>query len=275
MLRSFRSIAALAINVLLAASLASAQSASGTIAGSVRDPNGAGVAGATVEATNNSTGEKRSVMTNDEGGYTVPNAPVGVYTVTATASGFSLSKAEDVKVSVSFTTEADLALNPAGASESVTVVGGDSQTTVNTTDQQLSTLIDNKKILDLPLLSRDPNALILLAPGTTTSDSRLGGFVVNGQRERSNNFTVDGIDNNDTDVPGGRGGAATPNIDATQEFRHHHNSKPSSAQHRRAHNVGRRGTKSHGNAISTIAPTPYRPALLRVSGQPDPLQRRQ
>ncbi|KAF0225479.1 MAG: TonB-dependent receptor, partial [bacterium] len=95
----------------------------------------------------------------------------------------------------------------------------DALTQINITDQQLSTLIDNKKILQLPLLSRDPNALILLSPGVFPANSALGGFSVNGSRERNNNFQVDGVDNNDTEVPGIGGGVTTPSIDATQEFR--------------------------------------------------------
>src|SRR6185295_244502 len=85
--------------------------------------------------------------------------------------------------------------------------------------QQLSTLIDNQKIQDLPLLSRNPSGLVLLAPGTVQTNTAAGGFSINGSRERNNNFLVDGVDNNDTDVPGIPGGIATPNIDATEEFR--------------------------------------------------------
>jgi hypothetical protein len=214
-----RRAACLAALLLLCAAAAVAQGAFGSLTGTVRDPAGAILAGASVEATNKATGDKRSAVTNEEGVYTITNLPVGTYTLTVTSAGFAPGKAEDVNVSVSFTTTLDVSLSPAGAAESVTVVGADTATSLNTTDQQLSTLISNKKILDLPLLSRDPNALVLLAPGVAGSSSTLGGFVVNGQRERNNNFLVDGIDNNDADVPGIPGGISTPNIDATQEFR--------------------------------------------------------
>lgn len=194
--------------------------ATGNIKGAVADPNGGLVAGAVVEAVNAQTGEKRSTTTTDAGTYSITNLAVGVYTVTATATGFGPGTAKDVQVSVAFTTEANISLPVGGASATVVVSSGtDVSTQLNTNDQQLSTLIDNKKIMDLPLLSRDPNGLILLAPGVTQTNTSLGGFSVNGQRERNNNFLVDGIDNNDADVPGIAGGAATPNIDATQEFR--------------------------------------------------------
>lgn len=195
------------------------QGSQGSIKGTVRDTNGAAVPNASVVVTNTSTGESRTVTTNGQGEFSVPNLTVGGYSVTASADGFANSTVKDLRVSVAFALGVEVTLNPAGAEAVVTVSSGDAQTAVNTTDQQLSTLIDNKKILELPLLSRDPNALILLAPGATQTDSGLGGFSVNGQRERNNNFLVDGVDNNDTDVPGIPGGLATPNIDATQEFR--------------------------------------------------------
>ena len=212
--------AVLCLTILISATGYCFAQATGNIKGSVADPNGGLVAGATVEAVNAQTGEKRSTTTSDAGTYNITNLPVGTYTVTATATGFGPGTAKDVQVSVSFTTEANIALPVGGASATVVVsTATDVSTQLNTNDQQLSTLIDNKKIMDLPLLSRDPNGLILLAPGVTQTQTGLGGFSVNGQRERNNNFLVDGIDNNDADVPGIAGGAATPNIDATQEFR--------------------------------------------------------
>ncbi|HET6669102.1 MAG TPA: carboxypeptidase-like regulatory domain-containing protein, partial [Pyrinomonadaceae bacterium] len=181
----------------------------GNLKGTVADSAGALIPGATVEAINDATGEKRSTTTSDDGSYSISNLQVGIYTVTASATGFSSATAKEVKVSVAFTTDVPLVLAAGGATANVTVTAGDAQTQLNTTDQQLSTLLDNKKIIDLPLLSRDPSALILLSPGTVSS-SGIGGFIVNGQRERNNNFLVDGIDNNDADVPGIPGGIATP-----------------------------------------------------------------
>ena len=204
--------------VMSATSICFAQ-ATGSIKGTVTDSAGALVSGANIEASNDETRDKRTTTSSDQGEFNITNLPVGTYTVSVTATGFAPATAKAVRVSVSFTTEVPLVMTAGGTTETVTVASGDVQTQLNTTDQQLSTLIDNKKILDLPLLSRDPNGLILLAPGVTQTQTSLGGFSVNGQRERNNNFLVDGIDNNDADVPGIAGGAATPNIDATQEFR--------------------------------------------------------
>ncbi len=195
------------------------QSSLGEIRGSVTDGTGAVVVGASLEITNQATGEKRSVVTNSNGEYNVGKLLVGVYSITANYQGFAATTVKDVQVSVAFVTQQNLTLNPAGTENVVTVTSNDISTQVNSTDQQLSTLINNQKILDLPLLSRNPSALVLLAPGTVQTDSALGGFSINGSRERNNNFLVDGVDNNDTDVPGIPGGIATPNIDATEEFR--------------------------------------------------------
>ena len=200
-------------------SLSFGQAQKGTLSGTVNDQAGAVITGATVEAINTATGEKGSAVTGDSGQYTITNLNPGVYDVTATSTGFAQATAKGVRVSVSFNTTQDLSLAPQGAEATVVVTNSDAQTQINSSDQQLSTLIDNRKIIDLPLLSRDPNSLILLAPGTVQSQSSLGGFSVNGSRERNNNFMVDGVDNNDTEVPGIAGGLSTPNIDATQEFR--------------------------------------------------------
>ncbi|MEP6903201.1 MAG: TonB-dependent receptor, partial [Actinomycetota bacterium] len=205
--------------LLSGAQIVFGQSSLGEIRGRVSDSTGAVVSGANVEIKNQATGESRTVVSNSQGEYTVSKLIVGVYTVTAGSQGFAAATIKDVKISVAFVTEQNLTLSPAGSESVVNVTSGDIATQVNTTDQQLSTLINNQKILDLPLLSRNPSALVLLAPGTVQTDSAAGGFSVNGSRERNNNFLVDGVDNNDTDVPGIPGGIATPNIDATEEFR--------------------------------------------------------
>src|SRR3712207_1489044 len=257
-----------------------AQTAKGNIQGTVQDPNGAAVVGATVEATNDATGEKRNATTTDAGLYTLANLDAGTYTLSVSGTGFAPATVKNVQVSVSFTLTQDVQLALAGASETVTVASGDSQTTVNTTDQQLSTLISAQKINDLPLLSRDPNTLRLLAPGTTASTSRLGGITVNGQRERNNNFLVDGIDNNDTDVPGIPGGVSTPNIDATQEFRVITNNFNAEFGRNTGAiiNVATRGGANdfHGGAYIYYRSDRFAArSFFDQSGEADPLQRRQ
>lgn len=219
MRRDVKAIIWLFLIVLSTSYTVFAQGSFGSIRGTITDTAGAAVAGATVEVKNQETNETRTVTTGSQGDFIVNNLNPGSYSISASSQGFSAATAKDVRVSVAFTTEQNVTLNPAGSEASVTVTTGDAATQINTSDQQLSTIITNQKIQDLPLLSRDPSSLVLLAPGTVQTDSGLGGFSVNGSRERNNNFMVDGVDNNDTDVPGIPGGIATPNIDATEEFR--------------------------------------------------------
>lgn len=257
-----------------------AQGDLGSIAGTVTDSNGAVINGATITVKNTLNGQSRTVTTNESGNYTIPNLNVGDYEINVSAQGFSENKVENVKVSVAFTNTVNITLNPSGVSGVVEVSATTTDTTVNTNDQQLSTLISNKKILDLPLLSRDPNSLVLLAPGAVQSTSGLGGAVINGQRERNNNFLVDGVDNNDTDVPGILGGVATPNIDATEEFRViTNNFLPEFGR-----NTGgiitvatRRGTNDfHGGGYIFYRSDAFAARnFFDTSGSPDPLQRRQ
>ncbi|HXM36304.1 MAG TPA: TonB-dependent receptor [Pyrinomonadaceae bacterium] len=256
-----------------------AQSA-GSIKGTVSDANGALIAGANVEATNDNTGEKRGTSTADNGTYNISNLPVGIYTVTTNSSGFSAATTKEVKVSVAFATEVSFVLTVGGATANVVITASDVQTQVNTNDQQLSTLLDNKKIIDLPLLNRNPNSLVLLAPGTVQSNSSLGGFSVNGSRERNNNFLVDGIDNNDAEVPGIPGGVSSPNIDATQEFRVITNSF-TAEYGRNTGSIVVIATRSGSNDYHGNAYMYYRSGRFSArdffdqTGHPDPLQRRQ
>jgi len=159
----------------------------GSIKGTVADANGALVAGANVEAVNDNTGEKRGTTTADNGTYNINNLAVGIYTVTANATGFSGATNKEVKVSVAFATDVSFVLSVGGATANVIVTSGDVQTQVNTNDQQLSTLLDNKKIIDLPLLNRNPNSLVLLAPGPCKPTVR---WVVSQSMDLANEITT-------------------------------------------------------------------------------------
>jgi len=79
----------------------------------------------------------------------------------------------------------------------------------------LSTVINEEEMNQLPLILRDPYQLVLLSPGVVSATNNDGGVSVNGQRDRNNNFLLDGADNNDTSVPGGLGGISSANPDST------------------------------------------------------------
>src|SRR3712207_1711125 len=87
---------------LLTTSLTFAQTAKGSITGVVRDPNGAAVVGASVEATNEGTGDKRTATTNEDGSYTITNLDAGNYTLTVGGAGFAAATIKQVVVTVSF-----------------------------------------------------------------------------------------------------------------------------------------------------------------------------
>ena len=177
----------------------------GSVTGQVFDPAGAVVPDASVTATSESTGLTRTATTTSAGIYNFAALPPSVYTVTVAAPGFQSLSRKNVVLTVAATLPVNFTLQVAGAVASVDVQDV-SIAPVETDSFQLSTVIDSKRINDLPLILRDPYQLTLLSPGVVLSTNNDGGFSVNGQRDRNNNFMLDGADNNDTSVPGIPGG---------------------------------------------------------------------
>src|ERR1700728_1025005 len=194
---------------------ASAYAQTGSIAGTIVDSSNAAVPGATVTAKNQGTASTRTAITDSSGTYSIPNLSVGNYEVSVAKQGFSVLRVQNIELTVAQNLTLDGPLEVGAVTQSVEVAGA-SVAPINLEDAQLSNVIDSRRILDLPLITRDPYDLALLSPGAQTTD--LGGLTVNGQRERNNNFLLDGVDNNDAGVPGGYG-LSTINPDATQEFR--------------------------------------------------------
>jgi carboxypeptidase family protein/TonB-dependent receptor-like protein len=201
---------------LLAPSLAQSQTAS--VGGVIRDPSEKVVSGAKITLLNTQTGISRDVSTNEEGIFWFTNVAPGAYAVTVERDGFKVIHIPDLTLTVnqSFTFEAHLELGPVATTMEVKA---SELPLIDLDNAQISNLVDSKRILDLPLLTRDPYSLVLLSPGVIQSNSSLGGFSINGTNERNNNFLLDGVDNNDTDVPGGPGGLNAVNPDSAQEFR--------------------------------------------------------
>src|SRR5580704_2315078 len=190
----------------------------GTITGQIFDPAGAAVPDATVTATSGSTGATRTVTSSSAGIYSLTALPPAVYTVVVSAAGFQPLTRTNVILNVAATLPINFNLVVAGAATTVEVQDI-TQAPIETDSFALSTVIDSKQINELPLILRDPYQLVLLSPGVVTATNNMGGFSVNGQRDRNNNFMLDGADNNDTSVPGGQGGISSANPDSTQEFR--------------------------------------------------------
>jgi hypothetical protein len=189
--------------VLLAAVGLMAQTFRGTILGTVSDPSGAVVAGATVTVKNIATGLERSTQTSADGSYSIPELPIGTYSVTVTQSGFQTFIAKGVTVDVASERRVDAAMKPGEVATKVEVTG-DLLPQVETTSAELGGTLTAETIESLPVNGRDYQKLIYLNPGIAGSPDQIsdspgsyGTFSMNGSRGRSNNFLLDGTDMND------------------------------------------------------------------------------
>src|SRR4051794_36331982 len=199
-----------------------AQTTLGGIVGTVRDEKGAEISGAKITVTNEATGLQRDLATEGNGVFRVLALPGGKYEVRAEAPGFATASVKDVEVGVDQVRTLDLALR-GGAKAEVIEVQSDAALT-QTETSHVGEIIDNRKVEDLPLNGRDFAQLARLNPGVAVSgggggqqggEGNVSGFSSNGQRATSNNFLVDGVDNNNAFA----GEAAQlPSIDSIQEF---------------------------------------------------------
>jgi hypothetical protein len=218
-----------AMALLLLPCFLAAQSYRGSIRGKVVDPSGALVVDAKVTAKNVNTGLVRDTTTTADGTYVLAELPAGEYELTAAAQGFKPAVMR-VIVNVGTDTTADLAVRIGGA-DYVTVAA--EPPIVDSTRDVLSEVVDQRLVEELPLNGRDFGKLVALSPGTTVDPSGVAGtqggfgqFNINGNRDRSNNYTLDGTDDNDpffnnsalnqTGI-GGAPASLLP-IDAIQEF---------------------------------------------------------
>jgi Carboxypeptidase regulatory-like domain/TonB dependent receptor/TonB-dependent Receptor Plug Domain len=180
-----------------------AQTFRGTILGTVTDSTGASIAGAAVTVKNVNTGLSRAVTTSDDGTYSVPELPIGTYTVTVEKAGFKQGVVTGIRVEVSSERRADVALQTGEVAIRVEV-NADELPQVESTNNVLGGIVESKIVTNLPVNGRDYQKLIFLVPGVTGSPDQItdspgsfGVFSVNGARGRSNNFLLDGTDMND------------------------------------------------------------------------------
>jgi hypothetical protein len=205
--------------IAVSASGAFGQAISGALVGTVVDSSGAAVASASVNATNLGTGTTITTATNGTGAYHLENLPVGTYRITVNASGFR-PIVQQVDVVLNKTGTLNATLTPGATSETIEVSGVAS--TIDTTSAQIQTNYDTRFSQDLGLTATGGTGagvlnLSLLSPGVTQSSSLgLGvGPSVGGQRPYNNNFTVEGVDNNNKAVTGNL--ITVPN-DAVENF---------------------------------------------------------
>src|SRR6202158_6113336 len=193
----------LVVFVLLSTTLLVGQTFRGTILGSVTDPSGAVVAGATVKVRNLGTGLERTTATSTDGSYAVPELPIGTYSVTVTQTGFKTFVATAVAVDVATERRVDAALETGEVSIRVEV-SAEELPLVETTSNDLGGVITAQTVENMPVNGRDYTKLIFLNPGVagspdqiTDSPGSFGEFSMNGARGRSNNYLLDGTDMND------------------------------------------------------------------------------
>jgi hypothetical protein len=203
--------------VLLASAVAFGQATSGDVIGTVLDKSGAVVSGATVTAVNQGTGVTVTTTTSTTGEYRFGNLAIGKYDVTAAAKGFATATIKSVIVELNKTVPVKFNLSVASVSTQVEVT--EAAAAIDTATAQLQTSYGSQLVQDLPTASVGSGVLnlALLQAGVATANGMGAGAgpSVGGQRPRNNNFTVEGVDNNDKGVTGPL--ITVPN-DAVAEF---------------------------------------------------------
>jgi hypothetical protein len=215
---------------VVAARVCLAQSETAQLQGTVTDPQGAAVAGATVTVTAAGTGRKTTVQTSPLGFYVVPALPAGHYHVVVEKSGFNKS-AQDFELQITQIGVVDFKLQVGEVTQTVTVEAG--SPVINAADSSIGEVVEAKQVEEMPLNGRNFTQLALLVPGVTRGSGNATGasgnaetfrygqeggasLVVNGIRAQANNFILDGIDNNDALV---NTIVLFPPADAIEEFR--------------------------------------------------------
>jgi hypothetical protein len=200
---------------------------SGEINGLVTDPSGAAVAGATVTVTNKATGAIRRAVSNGEGLYAFPSLLPGLYELKVEQAGFKTAVLGNITLEVQQTSRRDVTMEVGAVGETVTVTSEGSL--INAENATVGTVIENKRIVDLPLNGRNFLQLVATAPNVSygfsnagQSGARQGGtraqqnIAVAGQRSYFNRFTIDGVENTDVNF---NTPVVLPSIDALQEFK--------------------------------------------------------
>ena len=198
----------------------------GTITGEVKDSSGAVMPGVTVTATNNATNAVREGQSNEAGAYSFPALPPGTYTVKAELQGFQTST-RTAELHVEQTLRVDFSLAIGTLSETAEVTG--IAPLITTENATVGTVIENRRIVELPLNGRNFLSLVALSPnvsaefaGAGQAGSRQGGsranqqLSISGQRREFNYYTLDGTDNTDVNF---NTYILLPSVDALEEFK--------------------------------------------------------
>ncbi|MGH9723172.1 MAG: carboxypeptidase regulatory-like domain-containing protein, partial [Bryobacteraceae bacterium] len=201
------------------------QSELASLSGTVTDSTGAVVPQSLVTIVNEDTNQSVAATTNTNGRYAISSVRPGAYRVTAESKGFRKSVTTGVTLQVNQQARLDITLNVGEVSEQVTVTG--ETALLESESSGRGSVIDQRKMVELPLNGRDYNQLATLSPGVLTATPRLqgigfkGAFNVNGNRAFQNAFLLDGVDNTSysNSFRGNNMQVVQPSVDALQEFK--------------------------------------------------------
>jgi len=200
-----------------------AQETTGTITGSVVDPSNAAIQGATVTAKDADRGTVFTTQTNDSGAFNLTRIPIGTYAVTVSVKGFETANYPKFVLELNQTARLQVQMKIGASTEVVDVEG--IVPLMSTDSSEISTHIDSKVLEDVPNLTRNYGEFTLLTPGAVSTNPaafkgsqstfQVGRPYINGNREQTSNYILDGMDNNQND---NNDVAYSPNVDAIQEF---------------------------------------------------------
>jgi len=234
-IRSWVQASLLLLSIGLLVGVHAQSSTAGSITGTVRDPQGAAVPKAEVLIVDEKTGASRTITANDDGFFNAPSLPAGMYTISTSPAGFKKTISTGVELHVSENKTVNLDLQVGQVTETVTVTSESSP--VELRSGEVSSLISEKQVTELPLNGRNYAQLALMVPGVSpvTQSGAGGAFAtrgtglnsgvdmsVNGNQSNSNLWTVDGVNN--MDVGSNRTLLVFPSVDSIQEFRVERNS---------------------------------------------------
>jgi carboxypeptidase family protein len=217
-MKPFQVLSILLVFTFVCAIPATADNLYASIRGTVTDPTGAVVSGATLTATNAGTGILYTTTSNSSGAFTFLQLPIGDYTLKAEQTGFKAYQASGIHVDLDQVYNLPVKLALGAASEQIVVEANPVQ--VEQTDMQLGTVVTGQQIVDLPLNGRNWTQLQQLQPGVVGTSDRFGGgggaFSGNGAETQQNSFLINGLDSNDSSL---NTALVIPSPDAIGEFR--------------------------------------------------------
>ena len=218
--RSLSALALIASLLLTCATSARAQGTTSRVTGVVQDASGAVVEGANVTLTHEGTNVSLTTQTTSTGNYVFDSVQVGTYTVSVEKQGFKKFVSTGNPVNVNQPSTVNAALEAGDIAESVTVQGS-AELVQTSTSGNFGNTVEERPLSTLPIVGnrgRNPLTFILFQPGVVEGSNTGGGVHVHGARDRAFNFTLDGIDANDTTAGGSNFTPIRTNPDALTQF---------------------------------------------------------